>query len=471
MAYGASGRYYSMKNEGYIDSIIDLICCPNCGSDFSAKISEKTFKCPTCLTTYFSLGGIPCIFENGIEELENWRQQLGLLQQQGQKSIDGIRSISKLPYLVDETKSRMDEHAKSNTYSQKSIIDLFKSVGVSPALNANSDVRQVGRLAQYHELFLRDWCWGDQEIAQFENTENNLASGKIIEILNNGEAFDNVLFLGSGAGRLSWDIHEHLKPKATIALDMNPLLSLIADKMIKKRFSMKFSECKEHAPIDSQQTRYWPLSPIPKNTHLADTWFPLMADAWSVPLKKHSFDLIVTPWFIDINGEDVRDFLGLLDYLLKPGGLWINSGPLLYGPNTPIEQKYGANEIRSLVKTAGFTIESDQSYSTPYLYCPNSSRYRVEEIWLFSARKENNQLERGVKEKYSWILLPHLPIPAHIQCPASASREVHSVFAFIDGKLSVNDISLKIAPHLPPDIPARDYVIAALLTHASGSSR
>lgn len=459
-----------MKNKSYINSIRHLICCPNCGGNFPENENDKTFQCPTCLSTYFSLGGIPCIFENGTQELENWKQQLGLLQQ-AQKSINNIRSIAKLPYLCSGTKNRMDEYAKASTYSQKFILELFKSVGVSPAYNMESDVKRVGRLAQYHELFLRDWCWGNQEIAQFKNTENNIASSHIIDIIDNDESFKNVLFLGSGAGRLSWDIHEHLRPEVTLALDMNPLLSLIADKMIKMRNPMKFSECKEHAPIDSQQTYYWPLSPIPKNTHLADSWFPLMADAWSIPLKKHCFDLIVTPWFIDINGEDVRDFLGLLDHLLKPGGLWINSGPLLYGPNTPIEQKYGANEIRSLVKTAGFTIESDQSYSTPYLYSPNSSRYRVEQIWLYSARKENDQLERGGNEKYSWVLLPHLPIPAHIKCPSSASREVHSVFAFIDGRLSVNDISLKIAPHLPPDIPARDYVIAALLTHTSGSSR
>jgi hypothetical protein len=47
-------------------------------------------------------------------------------------------------------------------------------------------------------------------------------------------------------------------------------------------------------------------------------------------LKETNYDAIVTLFFID-TAENVLQYLDVIKQLLKPGGVWINYGPLKNG--------------------------------------------------------------------------------------------------------------------------------------------
>lgn len=44
---------------------------------------------------------------------------------------------------------------------------------------------------------------------------------------------------------------------------------------------------------------------------------------------RHAFDCVVTCFFID-TAHNIVEYLEVINYCLKPGGKWVNLGPLLW---------------------------------------------------------------------------------------------------------------------------------------------
>ncbi|CAN9246899.1 unnamed protein product [Alternaria alternata] len=77
------------------------------------------------------------------------------------------------------------------------------------------------------------------------------------------------------------------------------------------------------------------------------------------------FDAVVTLFFIDIS-KNVVDFLGNIHRLLKPGGLWINLGPLKWGTHSAIQ--LSAEEMLQLADLLGFDVDHTSRKSIDSLY-------------------------------------------------------------------------------------------------------
>lgn len=67
--------------------------------------------------------------------------------------------------------------------------------------------------------------------------------------------------------------------------------------------------------------------------------------------KKGYFDIIVTFFFID-TAQNLMTYLETIHALLRPGGVWVNLGPLLYG-TAPFLQ-LSLEEIMLLSESVGF---------------------------------------------------------------------------------------------------------------------
>ncbi|KAJ4369100.1 hypothetical protein N0V83_006184 [Neocucurbitaria cava] len=77
------------------------------------------------------------------------------------------------------------------------------------------------------------------------------------------------------------------------------------------------------------------------------------------------FDAVVTLFFIDI-GTNVVDFLSNIHRLLKPGGVWINLGPLKWGTHTALQ--LSAEEVLELADMLGFDVDHTSRKSIDSLY-------------------------------------------------------------------------------------------------------
>lgn len=70
--------------------------------------------------------------------------------------------------------------------------------------------------------------------------------------------------------------------------------------------------------------------------------------------QKGHFDIIVTHFFID-TARNLMAYFDTISRLLKPGGKWINFGPLLYGTGPFVQ--LSLDEIIGVVEDMGFGFE------------------------------------------------------------------------------------------------------------------
>lgn len=66
------------------------------------------------------------------------------------------------------------------------------------------------------------------------------------------------------------------------------------------------------------------------------------------------YDIIITHFFID-TARNLMSYFDTIQFLLKPGGKWLNLGPLLYG-TAPFVQ-LSLDEIIAVVEEMGFEFE------------------------------------------------------------------------------------------------------------------
>lgn len=109
---------------------------------------------------------------------------------------------------------------------------------------------------------------------------------------------------------------------------------------------------------------------------------------------ENSFDGIVTSFFLD-TGTDLIDYLLTLHHLLRPGGIWVNSGPLHYHSvtNTP----YSYTVVQKVIQSLGFislessTIESTYCGEEEYLMKPEYYRYPLE-VWKLDKSESTQKM-------------------------------------------------------------------------------
>lgn len=74
------------------------------------------------------------------------------------------------------------------------------------------------------------------------------------------------------------------------------------------------------------------------------------------------YDYIITLFFIDTS-LDVLSTLSKIHSLLRPGGLWINLGPLLWTSGSQAKLEFSLEEVMSAVEEVGFEILGTESDS------------------------------------------------------------------------------------------------------------
>jgi SAM-dependent methyltransferase len=79
--------------------------------------------------------------------------------------------------------------------------------------------------------------------------------------------------------------------------------------------------------------------------------------------RSSSFDVVVTSFFID-TARDIYEYLAVIKNVLKPGGLWINSGPLHYHQRDAIP--YSHEHLLSIFALFGFRVLNQQIITTSY---------------------------------------------------------------------------------------------------------
>ena len=297
-------------------------------------------------------------------------------------------------------------------------------------------------MTSYYSNVFRDWSW--------DNGENAKLFECVGCVLQSEAAFvsGKMLTLGAGAGRLSYDLHRHYRPEASVALDINPLLVFLASRVIGgARVALHEFPI---APLNKASFAVLRecAAPEPLAAELAAVSFSfVLADALNPPFKPGSFDSVLTPWLLDIVPQSPAECARAVNRQLKVGGVWINTGSLAFFHRNEA-WCLSEEELLELVAASGFKIIASERRRIPYLQSPASAHGRVETVLSFSARKTADAIgAKTAQHLPAWFLEADRCIPDFDEfVVASADHLLKAqILAAIDGRRTVEEIALLVA--------------------------
>jgi len=415
-----------------------LLACPRCDKT-PLEQSGETYHCKACDIDFPSVNEIPWMFAEPRAALGEWRGRLQFALQKLSHESAGLDQELKGTDLPALARRRVERYKKCVDSHRRKLQKLLRPVDVQ-SLQGNHETYLAMRtrlpadqgLNTYYANIHRDWAWGDEE---------NQASLKQIQaVLHDHADLGNVLVLGAGAGRLAYDIHTNMHCTATVAMDFNPLLMLVAQAMAdgKQLTLYEFPIAPLALEDDAVLRKLSAPQPAGEDFHL------VLGDALRPPFPENSFDTVVTPWLIDIITEDFPTLAARINRLLKKEGRWVNFGSLAFS-NARRADRHSPEEVKAIVAENGFSDPYVSQATIPYMCSPASRHGRQERVFTFSAYKERNATKpERHKALPDWIVKGNDPVPltASFRQQAMTTQIYSFIMSLIDGKRSIKDMAI-----------------------------
>ena len=176
---------------------------------------------------------------------------------------------------------------------------------------------------------------------------------------------------------------------------------------------------------------------------MRDGFHLVLGDALRAPFAAASFDTVVTPWLIDIVGEDLNVFSARINRLLKKEARWINFGSLAFASSSQ-SQCYSPEEVKAIVAENGFSDPYVSQATIPYMCSPASRHGRREKVFAFSAYKERKGEKIGRHRALpDWIVTGKDPVPLtrSFRTQAMTTQIYSFIMSLIDGKRSIEEMA------------------------------
>lgn len=413
-----------------------LTCaCPRC--DGALDSTETGFRCAGCKVEFPLVDGLPFLFAEPNAALGEWRNRFGYLLRALEANAKRYLNAANRTDIARSTKARLESLAAATSDHGVRLRKLLEGLAL-PEPEASIETYLALRtrlppdqgLMTYFPNAHRDWCWGE--------AENEASAAIVLDAMNRHRA-ERMLVLGSGAGRLAYDLHQRTEARITTALDFNPLLSILASR-IASGATIELYEF-PLAPVDADHAAVLRrlAAPAPAREGLGF----VIADAHRPPFAAKTFDTVVTPWLIDILPGNFAELCARVNQLLDDDGVWINFGSLNFHQADPAAQ-LGPDECFEIIEQQGFDAPAHRDTQIPYLCSPASRHGRQETVLSWSARKKSH-IKRVARHEAlpDWIVRGREPIPAieHFRVAAMSTRIHANIMSLIDGRRSIADIA------------------------------
>ncbi|NRA43604.1 MAG: hypothetical protein HRU09_01475 [Oligoflexales bacterium] len=429
--------------QEFDQNILPLLASPKTADEL--KVEGSTLIGKTKADAFPFCDGIPWLFINPAQSWAEWGARTSQCFKSIETEITGLTKSIADKKVLSGTKSRLKLIQGGKNEQLKCLKNLLKPLlGSAPIQDVSLANAFWGKfpaqqqLLSYERNIFRDWAWDAEE-----NEKTLELFVKVWE--QKKQALGKTLFIGAGSCRFPVDVHRTLNPDLSVACDLNPYLLLTAKKMLAKQ-ALKFYEfphpaldasnaCVKHSLKDS--------GPEIDNFHL------IFCDILKPPFRSGQFDTIVTPWFIDIVQVDFKVLSRLINQLLRPGGQWLNLGPLLFD-HCPPGGRYTLEEVKHIAFKSGLKIEGHECADLPYLNSPHSSHRRQERVYVWQAYKDKESPLLEVQSQShlpSWLLNPEEAIPSldFFNAFKGTHLTYYETVSLVDGKTSLTDIAKKLS--------------------------
>ena len=421
-----------------MSNLNDILACPRCDkSPLSA--SEDAWRCEACKVDFPSIDGIPWMFAEPDASLGEWRNRLQMELQKLGTEHQQLGQELKRKDLGALTRRRTERYQKSIDQHRRKLAKLLQPVDVQ-SLTGNYESYLALRtrlpsdqgLNTYYANIHRDWAWGDDE--------NKASLNQIRAVAQDGAELGRTLVLGAGAGRLAYDIHTNLGGESTIALDFNPMLLLVAKRVVagEELKMYEFPIAPKSLEDDAVLRKLSAPDAADENLEF------VLGDALRPPFPDGTFDTVVTPWLIDIIAEDLGVFASRINALLRKDGRWINFGSLAFS-SPERSRRYSPEETKAIVSESGFSDPYVSEKTIPYMCSPASRHGRQEKVFTFSAWKERD-VEKPPRHKAlpDWLVTGKeaVPLSQSFRTQAMTTQIYSFMMSLIDGKRTINDMAV-----------------------------
>ena len=445
---------------------LHVLACPRC--DGALDAAATSLHCKACDVTFPILGGVPWLFSEPNAALAEWRSRYQFAIERAKRDAAQARTEA-TDAPRESTRVRLTRLADAKEAFAAELKDLFEPMG-----GQQSDTTLETHLAlktrlppgqgidTYHANIHRDWCWGDEE----NRTSLNLVRAAL------PEAPQRLLVLGTGAGRLAFDLHGANSNQQTVALDINPQLVFIAANLAAGR-----PVALHEFPLAPKTATDVALPRILENDKPAAPglhW--LLGDAMRPPFRAGAFDAVVTPWFVDIVDQDLATIAARVNRLLAPRGRWVIFGSLAFS-SPEYTQRYSLEESLEVIADAGFEPPEATETTIDYLCSPASRHGRRERVVAISTTKESEatSVERHTALP-NWLVQSNLSVPLlpSFETQAMSTRIYAFVMAMIDGKRTIAEMAKlmeaqQLMPKAEADAAIRDFLIKMYDESRSGT--
>lgn len=417
---------------------LELLACPRC--DQPIEFDGKRLTSRGAGTEFPILNGVPFLFAEPTVTLDDWRSRYHARLAEIDDQSDLLEQSLKSDISSDTTRDRLRHLHTALRAHRDELVELLKPLELKTEVADHSTYLALRTrlpsdqgLATYYANLHRDWCWGDDE---------NRRSLELVSSALQDHDIGNLLVLGSGGGRLAYDLHEHLQPARTVAVDFNPLLVLAAERIMRG---------------DRVDLHEFPLAPIDANSvacartlsapaPAAENFHHVLANVLRAPFKPATFDTLVTPWLGDVLAEPLTRQVARWNQLLKPGGQWIWFGSHVFRTADPLE-RVSLEETLEIIADQGFSQPAVVESEIPYMVSPANRHARSERVVVMSMTKtEDTPKPPRHVALPDWLVQGDLAVPLNDSFQSQAmSTRIHAfLMSMIDGKRTIQDMAALI---------------------------
>lgn len=431
------------------ERLIEILECPVSRTPLNAK--------PQAYTT---LGDIPWFFRHPESMLLQWQARARAALHSLESHISRLEVELLDSSLLPSTQQRLKKLKAGYELNIKTFTEILQplitTAGTPPASIATAvadkvPVTQI--LESYFDNIFRDWAW--------ENGEN-IEQLECLKAVGAPAQWGQAAVIGSGGSRLAYDILQWFQPVLLVALDINPLLLLTAQKLCRGESLTLCEFPLNPLQMDEVVVEQRCQAPHPATEALQF----LFADGMNLPFKAKALDQIVTPWFIDIIPQDLNELARKINRSLKTNGQWFNFGPLGF-QHTMNSKCYSVQEVEEILKSSGFKVAHSEQRRVRYLQSPHGGHWRTENVFCFQAVKVSEAKEPKFYQYLPHWLMDHsqpIPMSQELATAMMNHRIYAEVLSAIDGKRSLHQIADLMVQHYKMEHSMALESLSAFLT-------
>jgi carnosine N-methyltransferase len=190
----------------------------------------------------------------------------------------------------------------------------------------------------------------------------------------------SAVVLGAGTGRYAVECARH----CCLVIAVEFCYSYVDLFLELQKGPISFWELNFGRPVSTGTMVMGYVASLPSDPVLLSRVHYVIADATTLPLPSESQSTAISIYLMDV--LPVRTLLLEVRRVLRPGGILIHFGPLLYHYNT-LSELLAPEEVLKVAEEYGFAVVEEKWMQMPFFRNENRGAYAVHRVWSLVLRR------------------------------------------------------------------------------------